>query len=213
MMEPKEWYWKTKLKTVQRALIRNGMKAYVVADAGAALRKALSLIPRGASVGLGGSRTVAEIGLLDALRAGDYRLYDQYASGLGRAASMDLRKKGTHAEFFVSGSNAITEDGKIVNVDGLGNRLAALCFGPKTVIIAAGRNKIVDDVEAGLDRVKNVAAPMNAKRFGLDTPCVRTGRCSDCDSKERICNLTLIIERQKAKGRMVVILINQDLGF
>jgi hypothetical protein len=113
----------------------------------------------------------------------------------------------------VAGSNAITEDGKIVNIDGLGNRLAAFCFGPEKVIIVAGRNKIVKDVAAAIERVKNVAAPMNARRFGAATPCAKTDKCSDCDSPERICNLTLIIEKQRQPGRLTVILVNQELGF
>jgi L-lactate utilization protein LutB len=212
-MDPQQWYWRIRLEKVAGALTRNGMEAHIVDAAEAAKAKALSLIPEGASVGLGGSRTVTEIGLLEALREGDYVLHDQYRPDLSRADSMEIRKRGTQAEFFVSGSNAITEDGKIVNVDGLGNRLAGLCYGPGRVIILAGRNKIVHDIQAGLERVRNVAAPMNAKRFGLDTPCVKTGRCSDCDSAQRICNLTLIIEKQKTGGRMTVILINEDLGF
>jgi hypothetical protein len=109
--------------------------------------------------------------------------------------------------------NAITDDGKIVNTDGLGNRLAAFCFGPGKVIVIAGRNKITCDLDAAMERVRNVAAPINARRFGLTTPCVETGKCTDCDSPERICNLTLIIEKQHTKGRMKVILVNEDLGY
>ena len=212
-MNEKEQYWKTRLDRVRRALEANGIEA-VVADTGEdAARKALALVPNGATVGLGGSRTVEEIGLLEALRQGDYVLHDQYREDLSREVSMDIRKQGTHAECFVSGSNAITDDGKIVNTDGLGNRLAGFCFGPGTVIIVAGRNKVVQDLDAALDRIRNVAAPINARRFGAKTPCVETGRCTDCDSPERICNLTLIIEKQRTKGRMHVILVNEDLGF
>lgn len=212
-MSEKEQYWTVRLETVRKALEGNGIESLVVGSAGEASREVLAIIGNGATVGLGGSRTLEEIGLLEALRKGDYTLYDQYREGLGREESMHLRKQGTHADYFVSGSNAITEDGKIVNVDGLGNRLAGFCFGPGTVIIVAGRNKIVPDVDAALKRVRNVAAPMNAMRVGVKTPCVKTGKCTDCDSPERICNLTLIIERQGIKGRMKVILINEDLGF
>ena len=211
-MKERDWYWLTRMKRVKRALERNGIKAYVAKTGDEARRKALSLIRRGAAVGIGGSRTSEEIGLLDALRGGDYRLYDQYAPGLNLANSYQVRKDGAHAEYFVSGSNAITDDGKIVNIDGMGNRLAGFCFGPEKVIIVAGRNKIVADVDAAVDRVRNVAAPMNARRFGLDTPCVKSGKCSDCASPQRICNLTLLIERQKPKGRITVILINKDRG-
>lgn len=212
-MDERERYHLIKLRRVARALKRNGIEAYVAKDSAEALRKALSLIPKGASVGLGGSRTVVEIGLLDALRRGKYVLYDQYKESLSREEAIEIRKKGTQADCFIAGSNAITEDGKIVNVDGMGNRLAGFCYGPQRVIIVVGRNKIVPDLEAALWRVKNVAAVMNAIRFGLNTPCVRTGSCSDCDSPQRICNLTLIIEKQKMVGRIWVILVNRDLGF
>jgi hypothetical protein len=212
-MNEQDWHWMTRIKKTQQALKKNGMRAYIARGGDEARKKALSLIPEGATVGLGGSRTVADIGLLDALRKGGFHLFDQYASGQDRIGSMETRKQGTHAEYFVSSSNAVTEDGKLVNVDGLGNRLAGFCFGPEKVVLVVGRNKIVPDLEAGLRRVRNVAAPMNAKRFGLTTPCVKTGVCSDCSSPERICNLTLIIEKQRIKGRIAVILVNEDLGF
>jgi L-lactate utilization protein LutB len=212
-MNEKEQYWVIRLEAVRNALEANGMDSLVVGSGEEACREALAVIDKGSTVGLGGSRTVEEIGLLEALRTGDYTLYDQYGEGLSSGESMDLRKQGTHANYFVSGSNAVTEDGKIVNVDGLGNRLAAFCFGPGTVIIVVGRNKIVPDVDAALERVRNVAAPTNAMRVGAKTPCVKTGKCTDCDSPERICNITLIIEKQRIKGRMKVILVNEDLGF
>jgi L-lactate utilization protein LutB len=212
-MRERDWYYLTKMRNAKKALTRNGMDAYVVKTAAEARKKALSLIRKGATVGIGGSRSAEEIGLLDALRRGDYHLFDQYAEGLSGKDSLSARKHGTHAEYFVSGTNAVTEDGELVNIDGLGNRLAAFCFGPERVIIVVGRNKIVPDVESAIDRARNVAAPMNAKRFGLSTPCVKTGTCSDCSSPERICNLTLVIEKQRIKGRISVILVNEDLGF
>lgn len=212
-MNERDWYWLTKMKTAGKALERNGMKAYVTENRDQALKKALALIKKGSTVGLGGSRTAAEIGLLDALRKGKYRLFDQYGGNLTKAENRELRKKGTHADFFVCGSNAVTEDGKLVNIDGLGNRLAAMCYGPEKVVIVAGRNKIVSDVDAAIDRVKNVAAPMNARRFGLSTPCARTGKCTDCSSPQRICSLTLVVDKQKTRNRVHVILINEELGF
>jgi L-lactate utilization protein LutB len=212
-MNEKEEYWSIRLRKVAEALEGNGIEAFVAGRPEDALAHALALIPRGATVGLGGSRTVQEIGLLEALRGGDFTLYDQYREGLSREDSMRLRREGTHAEWFVSGSNAITYDGKILNVDGMGNRLAGFCFGPAKVLIVAGRNKIVRDLDAARERVRSVAAPMNARRFGAKTPCVETAECSDCDSPGRICNLTLIIEKSGIEGRMKVILVNKDLGF
>lgn len=212
-MKEVERFYSLKLKKVKDALRNNGMVAYVVSNRHQALRKALGLIPRGASVGLGGSRTVVEIGLLDALRKGDYKLYDQYAPSLSHQEAMEIRKEGARAEYLVSGTNAVTEDGKLVNIDGIGNRVAGFCFGPEKVIIIVGRNKIVPDLDAAIYRAKNIAAPINAMRFGLKTPCVTTGRCSDCASPERICSFTLIIDRQKVRNRIIVILVNEDLGF
>jgi L-lactate utilization protein LutB len=212
-MDERRSYWEARIQEVKRALEKNGMTVLTAEGALEAREKALSLLPKGATVGMGGSRTVAEIGLLDALRSGQYNLLDQYDASLGKEAALEVRKAGARAEHFVAGSNAVTDDGKIVNIDGMGNRLAAFAYGPEKVIIVVGRNKIVKDVAAGIDRVKNIAAPMNARRFGAKTPCAKTGRCSDCESPERICNLTLIIEKQRQPGRITVILVNEDLGF
>lgn len=212
-MDERQSYWEARIREVKRALEKNGITVFAVDTGSEAREKALSLIPEGATVGVGGSRTVAEIGLLDALRSGDYNLFDQYNPDLSKQASLAARKAGTHADCFIAGSNAVTDDGKIVNIDGMGNRLAAFAYGPEKVIIVVGRNKIVKDVDAGIDRIKNVAAPMNARRFGANTPCAQTGKCSDCDSPERICSLTLIIEKQRQPGRINVILVNADLGF
>ena len=212
-MDERDWYWLTRMKKASKALERNGIRAHISANREEALKRALSLIKKGSTVGLGGSRTAAEIGLLDELRSGKYNLFDQYSGKHNKAERLELRKQGAHAACFVCGSNAVTEDGKLVNIDGVGNRLAAMCYGPDRVIIVAGRNKIVSDVEAAIDRVKNVAAPMNARRLGQDTPCARTGKCADCSSPDRICSLMLIIDKQKFKNRMHVILINEELGF
>ena len=115
--------------------------------------------------------------------------------------------------FFVTGTNAIAKEGALVNIDGMGNRVAALAFGPEKVIVVVGRNKICETVDDALDRVQNYVAPKNAKRFGVDTPCVKTGKCEDCASEQRICNIYSIIRRQWAPGRIHVILIDEDLGF
>ena len=205
--------WPTKLEAVGRALTANGIRVIVAGTGDEAREQALALIPKGASVGVGGSRTMAEIGLLDALRGGNYGLVDQYDPSLGKEAAFKARRDSLQADYFVAGSNAVTEDGKLVNTDGLGNRVAGLAFGPRQVILVVGRNKIVKDVAAALERIRNVAAPMNAKRLGAATPCATTGVCSDCDSPARICNLTLIVEKQRLPGRTTVILINQELGF
>ncbi|HVP57022.1 MAG TPA: lactate utilization protein [bacterium] len=205
--------WRTKLEAVARALKANGINAIVAETGDEAREQALALIPKGASIGMGGSKTVAEIGLLDALRSPGYGLIDQYDPKLPREAVLKLRRAGLQADYFIAGSNAVTQDGKLVNVDGLGNRVAAFAFGPDKVIIVAGRNKIVKDVAAGLDRIRNIAAPANAKRLGSATPCAATGVCSDCSVPGRICNLTLVVDKQRFPDRMTVILVNQELGY
>jgi hypothetical protein len=199
-------------KTV-KALEDNNIECVLVENKQAALQKALELIPEGSTVGLGGSVTVDQIGLLSELRSGKYEVYDQYAPGLEMEENMKRRKLGLTAQFFVTSTNAITSDGQLVNVDGIGNRVAAQAFGPNRVIIVAGTNKIVKDVHEAFDRLEKIAAPMNAKRWSSQNPCADTGVCMDCDSPTRICNIYTIIRRMMIPGRMTVILVKDSLGF
>ncbi len=201
------------LKQVAEMLGKRNFEVIVVTNRDEAVKAALALIPEGSVVGLGGSVTVKEIGLLDALREGSFDLCDQYEEGISKEENYSRRRRGAAAEVFVTGTNAIAKDGALVNIDGFGNRVAALTYGPENVIVVVGRNKICDDVHKALDRVQNYVAPMNAKRFGVDTPCVKTGKCEDCSSPQRICNIYSIIRRQAAPGRFHVILVDEDLGF
>jgi L-lactate utilization protein LutB len=200
------------IKRTLENLKKHNIDARFAANKEEALKEALSLIPRGARVGLGGSQTVREIGLLDALRKGEYKLVDQYEEGISKEENMRRRVEGMRCEFFISGTNAVTEDGALVNIDGMGNRTSAITFGPSRVIIVVGRNKIVRDVEAGLERAQKYVAPRNAKRFGVGTPCAESGECSDCSHPERICNIYSIVKRQWTPGRITVIIVDQDLG-
>jgi len=202
-----------KLERVAEALRKNNFDVHIVSNGNEARELALSLIPEGATVGFGGSVTVQEIGLLDALREGKYRLFDQYEAGISREENIRRRRQGLTADFFVTGSNAVTENGELVNIDGFGNRVAALAFGPARVLVLVGRNKIVKNIEMGFKRIYEVVAPKNAKRFGVDTPCVKDGKCHDCNHPQRICNIHSVIARQMEKGRISVILIDADLGF
>lgn len=201
------------LNRVAEALRRNNIDAHIAADANKAVELALSLIPESATVGLGGSTTVQQTGLLTALREGNYRLFDQYEDGISGEENIRRRRAGLTAEYFITGTNAITEKGELVNVDGFGNRIAAITFGPKKVILLVGRNKIVKNIEEGFKRIREYVAPRNAKRFGVDTPCVKDGKCHDCDHPQRICNIYSVIRRQSQKGRITVILIDAELGF
>ncbi|MCK4596920.1 lactate utilization protein [bacterium] len=213
MKHDTSWYYEARVKTTMIALKRRNMAAVFVPDEPAAVKTALQMITPGATVGLGGSLTVKQIGLLDALHSGKCILYDQYAKGISPEKSMQLRRKGLLADFFVTGTNAVTMDGRLVNLDGCGNRVAALTFGPPKVIVVVGRNKIVADVDEALGRIWNYAAPLNAKRLNRKVPCTVSGQCEDCFSAERICNHLVITERQMAEGRLTVIIVNQDLGF
>ena len=195
------------------ALAANNIECIFAQTKEEALAKALDLIPEGSEVGLGGSVSVEQIGLLETLRAGDYTLHDQYEDDIDMMENLARRKKGMMAPFFVSGTNAITMDGQLVNVDGMGNRVAAQMFGPDKVVLIAGTNKIVKDVHEAFDRLEKIAAPINAKRVGAPTPCADTGECIDCDSPMRICNLYTIIRRMMFPGRLTLIMVNESLGF
>lgn len=197
---------------VVAALRRNNFSVHIAKDRKEALRIALSLVPEGATVGLGGSMTVREIGLLDALRKGNYHLHDQYEDGITLEENMRRRRRGVVSEVFITGTNAITEQGWLVYVDGIGNRISGVVFGAEKVVVIAGRNKIVKDVDSAWERVREIA-PKNAKRFGAPTPCTKDGVCHDCDHPRRICNIYLVYRRVWSPQRVHVVLVDEDLGY
>ncbi len=174
-----------------------------------ALRLALSLIPAGSSVTMGGAMSAQEIGLVDAVKAGEYRFIDRGAYEDKRQAMLDAYD----ADWFLSGVNAMTEDGVLVNIDGNANRVSAIAQGPKHVLFIVGMNKICSDVDGAMKRARNVAAPTNAQRFGLSTPCSKTGACMNCKSPDTICCQFLITRFSRHKDRIHVILVNDTLGF
>ena len=184
-----------------------------VKDSEEACNKILEKIPLKSKVGHGGSATLKDIGILDKIRIKDYIFYDRTKIEKYTPDFNELNLKAQHADYYLSGSNAVTKDGKIVNKDRTGNRVSSLIFGPKNVIIVVGKNKLVDNLEKALERIENIAAPMNAKRIGAKTPCTTTGKCSDCFSPERLCCYTVTIDRQFKPDRMTIILINEDLGY
>ena len=185
------------------------MTGYYAADKEAALQKALCLIPEGSTVTMGGGMSVHEIGLVKALNEGNYNFIDRDAMTDKRAAML----AAYDADFYLMSANAMTEDGILVNIDGNANRVSALAQGPRKVIVIAGMNKVCDDVDGAMKRARNVAAPINAQRFGLNTPCARTGSCMNCKSPDTICCQFLITRYSKHPGRIHVILVNDDLGF
>jgi len=200
-------------EAVQEALRKNQMAAHFAATPEEARERALSLIPKGASVGLGGSMTLEEIGLVAAVRGGNFRLLDRYRPGLTDAELRDIFRANFSADVFLTSTNALTAGGELVNKDGRGTRMAAVVYGPDRVIVVAGRNKLVKDVAAGLKRIEMVAAPRNSTRLKVNTPCVQTGRCMDCRSTQRICCHTVISGFQRVPDRIHVILVDADLGY
>ena len=196
-------------KTVIKGLESRNMSGYYAADKEEALKIALSLIPEKSSVTMGGAMSAHEIGLVDALKNGDYDFIDRDAYEDKRAAML----KAYDADVFLSSVNAMTNDGVLVNIDGNANRVSAIAQGPKKVVFIVGMNKICDDVDGAMKRARNVAAPINAQRFGLDTPCSKTGACFNCKSPDTICCQFLVTRYSKHAGRIHVILVNDSLGF
>lgn len=194
---------------VIKGLASRNMTGYYAASAEEAKKIALDLIPEGASVTMGGGMSVHEIGLVDALKEGNYNFIDRDQASDKRAAML----AAYDADFFLSSCNAMTEDGILVNIDGNSNRVSAICQGPRKVLFIVGMNKVCDDVDGAMKRARNVAAPINAQRFGLDTPCAKTGSCMNCKSPDTICCQFLITRFSRHEGRIHVILVNDTLGF
>lgn len=164
-------------------------------------------------VSFGDSMTLRETGVLDAFRADPaVRFIDTFEEGVDRSEIIERRRQALLSDIFLTGSNAVTQNGKLVNLDMVGNRVAGIAFGPRHVIITVGVNKIVPDANAAVRRIREVAAPKNALRHDMKTPCVKTGRCMDCKSPDRICNIWTITDKSWPKGRIKVVLINQELG-
>ena len=194
---------------VIKGLNSRNMTGYYAATREDALRQALALIPQGSVVTMGGGMSVHEIGLVEALKAGDYSFIDRDEYADKRAAML----AAYDADVFLSSANAITEDGVMVNIDGNANRVSAIAQGPKKVVFIVGMNKVCSDLDGAMKRARNVAAPINAQRFGLSTPCAKTGACMNCKSPDTICCQFLITRYSKHKDRIHVILVNDSLGF
>ena len=194
---------------VMKGLESRNMSAYYAADKQQACELALEIIGKGSTIGMGGCMSAIEIGLVDALKQGDYRFLDRGEYDDPRQAVLDAYD----ADVFLASANAITEDGVIVNIDGNSNRVSAIAHGPRKVVFIVGMNKVCDDVDGAMKRARNVAAPINAQRFGLSTPCAKTGSCFDCKSPDTICCQFLITRFSRHEGRIHVILVNDNLGF
>lgn len=199
-------------KRVVKALESRNMEAYYVETKEEALKKALELIPEGSSINMGGSMSVREIGLTEAVGNGNYEFYDRDKAGTPEE-KMEIAKKAFFCDWFLGSVNAMTEDGVFVNIDGNGNRVAAYAFGPENVLLIVGMNKIVKTEDDAMSRARNEAAPVNVQRFGLDTPCSKNGTCFDCKSQGCICCQIVTTRFSRIPNRFKIILVDENLGF
>ncbi len=209
---PKQQAREALANTIIKKLEKRNMEGYYCPTAADAVQQALSFIPSKSSVSFGGSVTLEETGMLQALREADVELIDR---GLARTPKerKDVYLKSAASDFFFMSSNAITIDGELINIDGNGNRLACLIHGPEHVIILAGMNKIVTDVPSGIARVQNIATPANAARLQTNTPCKVTGACADCHSADCMCCQVVVTRHSRHTGRIKVILIGEVFGY
>lgn len=207
------WVYEKKLERTMASLEKNNMKAYYVNTRQELIDKIESIVSEGALVSCGGSMTLFETGVIDYLRSGKYKFLDRYDKNLTPSDLKAMYRKTFCADAYFTSTNAVTENGELYNVDGNGNRVAAMLYGPDKVIVIAGTNKIVRDINEAVDRNKYIAAPANTKRLGYKTPCNITGECSDCSSTERICCEYTVIKRQRTSDRIHVIFLNENLGY
>jgi L-lactate utilization protein LutB len=214
-MDKNQTQWGDRVvKKIIMNLEKRRMAGSYAATAAQARDEILSMIPKGARVYRCGSMTAANMGLWEEMaKLPGIEIIDPYLAGITPEEGLELRRKGMTADIMIASSNAITLDGKLVNLDGMGNRVAAMAFGPRKVILVVGINKIAADLESAIARIKHYAAPVNAARIGIDTPCVETGLCSDCRSPQRICNMWSIIEGHMIKDRIHVKLVGDNLGY
>jgi L-lactate utilization protein LutB len=208
-----QWHYETLGKAACEALKKNGFEALYVANGREALDRVASMIKPGMRIGFGGSMTVKAIGVQEKAKAIGAEILDHNAPGLDAGTKMEILRAQLVCDLFVSGSNAITLEGDIVNVDGNGNRVAALTFGPKKIVVVVGANKVVRDIDEALARVETTAAPMNNKRLDKPNPCVKTGTCEDCRGETRICRIYQILRRKPSLSDFTVIVVGESLGF
>jgi len=216
MDKPVENYWQKRLDEVKKALEENNFEVFL-ADNTAEASKIVQeeILPKiGAkTVSWGGSMTFIATGLYSSIKDNpNLEILDTFNKSISGEEKIELRRRALLVDLFITGTNAITEMGQLVNLDMIGNRIGGITFGPKHVLILVGRNKIVSDLEDAMYRIMNYVAPANAMRLDMKTPCVKTSRCEECKSPDRICNTWTITEKSYPKGRVKVVLINEDLG-
>ncbi len=205
-----EFTTQKRLERVKLALERNNMQAYILQNTADVVPFVRTLVPEGSSVSNGGGMSLAESGVLQLLDSGSYTYLNRDAPGVNRS---EVMHKALSVEYFFTSASAVTEQGEILNIDGGGNRVAAIAYGPKRVIFVVGYNKIVPNLQAAHQRLETIARPTNCRRLNLNTPCVQTGKCENCNSTQRICNIELVLRRQMKDNRIHVLLVAQELGY
>lgn len=207
------WVLEKKIERVIKNLEKNNMNGYYVRSKEQLIEKIKDIANEGEIVACGGSMTLFECGVIDHLRSGRYEFLDRYEDGLSREDMKKIYRASFSADTYFSSTNALTEDGELFNVDGNGNRVAAMLYGPDKVIVVCGYNKIVKNVDEAIERNKRVSAPANAKRLNMQTPCSKVGYCMECESADRICCEYTLIRHQRSKERIHVIIVNEGMGY
>lgn len=207
------WYRESQISRTIKSLEQHNMEGYYVNDEEQLIEVLKRFIVEGSVVGVGDSMTLFETGVIDFLRKGNFIFLDKYKDGLNGEDKREIYIKNFSADTFMCSTNALTENGELFNIDGNGSRVAPMIYGPKQVIIVAGINKIVTDLDEAEKRVRRYAAPTDAKRLGKNTPCTKLGYCVDCKNPNRICNDFVAIKGQFTKGRIKVIIIGKEIGY
>lgn len=212
-MTPKQQAYKTLGNTMIKNFKKRNIEAFYCEDRASATKLAMELMKDGGSVGMGGTETIKELGLTDAVKAAGHLEFIDRSIAKTPKEREEIYVRTAQCDYFLMSSNAITVDGELINIDGNGNRVACLIHGPKQVIILAGMNKVTDSIESGIARIETFAAPPNAARLGTHTPCATLGHCGDCHSEDCMCCQIVITRHSKHTGRIKVILIGEELGF
>jgi hypothetical protein len=209
----RKWRYEQRAHEAVKALSRNSFNALYVPDAPSAFDAVLAEIPEGARVGMGGSVTIRVLGLAGELARRGHTVYDHWESGLSAEDVLEIRHAHLTCDVFLSSVNALTLNGSLVSTDGVGNRIAAMTFGPKKVVLVVGANKIVENLEGAFSRIREVCAPLALNNLGVETPCAQTGICAKCTTGNRLCRATLILDCRPLETEMTVIVVGDDLGF
>lgn len=211
-MTPKQLAFQDAVKGIIKNLEKRNMEGYFYEDSASCVKAITNLMENGSVISWGGSESIRECGLMDAVAKGNYTLIDRLTAK-SPEESRQLFAKAVLSDYYLMSSNAVTFDGELINIDGNGNRVACLIQGPKNIIMVVGMNKLVSDVEAGYARVRNIATPANVKRLHKNTPCFQAGRCCDCLSPECICNQVVITRRSAHPGRIKIFFVAEELGY